>query len=166
MKLFENIKEWVVDIKNIYLQSKLDKRNRELFKQTIQDEYNDRMSEFNKFNLRADNDYTEIGYVIDIPEEYQTRGQEWQIMDKLNENGYFISIYLQDKLGFREYVSEPSYFHIEDPNDTQNVSCSYLATWTYRPILTHKQLKKLYIIEGSIIGSISAIIGTALFLLL
>ena len=158
--MFNKLKENFTDWKNIYLQMKLDKANLEQFKKVIQDEYNDRRSQFNNFNLRADNDFSEIGYVIDIPEEFQTKGQEWQIMDKLNENSFFITEYLKKKLGFEDYVSFPEYYHIEDPSDdSSTLSCSYLATWKFIPGVDEETKKKFRNLVVKVVSSSVIAIG-------
>lgn len=161
------IKEKIEETKNMFLQSSLDKENKKKFQEIIQEQFNDRNSKFNEFGLRTDKEFTEIGYVIDIPEEYQSRGKDWQIMDKLNENGYFVTMYLKKELGFENYVSNPKYYHIEDPSDETSLSCSYLATWNYTPMLQkehHNKILKIKVISGIGIGGIIAGIAALLVL--
>ena len=77
MKLFENIKDWWNSFLDDYHQSSTDKLIKKAFHKIIQSESNDRNSFFNQSNLRATNNFYEVVQVIDIPEEYQLKGQQW-----------------------------------------------------------------------------------------
>lgn len=149
MNIFKKIKEYFTDTVLIYKQKKLDKYNLELFKKTIKDEYTDPESEFNSYKLYPASDYTYIAKRLDIPEEYQLQGVDWQKRDKLNEYTYFITIYLKDKLGFKNYISEPIFYHVEDANPTEDsgVSLTYLAVWTYKPMLQQKNIRRIYVLS-------------------
>lgn len=167
MKLIENIKEWLYSYKDEYKQSKKDRIMKKKFHDSIKQEANDRESFFNRNNLRTENDFSEVVQVFDIPEEYQLKGQQWQIMDKLNENSYFVSRYLRDELKFGDNLSQPDYYHIEDPSSGKPFSCKYLAIWTYKPLLQSK--KKIYIVNSIIsicsLGLISILITLGFILL-
>lgn len=157
MKLFDDIKNWWYSFKDDYHQFSKDKMIKKAFHKLIQSESNDRESFFNQSNLRATNDFYEVVQVIDIPEEYQIKGQQWQIMDKLNENSFFVTRYLRDELQLGDNVSVPEYYHIEDPSSGKPFSCRYLAVWNYQPVLKSK--KKIYIVD-TIIGTIgTSVVG-------
>ena len=127
MKLFENIKDWWNSFLDDYHQSSTDKLIKKAFHKIIQSETNDRNSFFNQSNLRATNNFYEVVQVIDIPEEYQLKGQQWQIMDKLNEMSYFVSKYLREDLKLGDNVTIPEFYHVEDPSSGKPFSCRYLA---------------------------------------
>ena len=127
------------------------------FVQVIQEEENDRESFFNANNLRSTDGFTKVVHVIDIPEEYQLKGQPWQIMDKLNENAYFVTRYLRDELGFGDNVTSPEFYHIEDPSSGKRFSTRYFGIWSYTPVLKSK--KRIYIVNGIISTLIAGIIG-------
>ena len=140
MKLKERIENCWYDIKNQYQQFYKDKKIKKSFDKIIKDESNDRETYFNEYNLRSLNNFKQVVQIIDIPEEYQLKGQQWQIMDKLNENTYFTTKYLRDDLGFGDNVTNPEYYHIEDPSSNTPFSCRYLAIWEYTPVLKSKKL--------------------------
>ena len=152
MKLFENIKDWWNSFLDDYHQSSKDKLMQKAFIKVIKEEENDRESFFTANNLRSTDGFTKVVHVIDIPEEYQLKGQPWQIMDKLNENAYFVTRYLRDELGFGDNVTFPEFYHIEDPSSGKPFSC--MAVWNYQPVLKPK--KKIYIVNSivtTLIGS-------------
>jgi len=161
MKFINNIKEFYYNILEQYYIYNNDKKIKKIFDVKIKEESNDRESFFNNYNLRTLNDFKQIVQVIDIPEEYQLKGQQWQIMDKLNENTYFTTKYLKDNLGFGDNVTNPEYYHIEDPSSNTPFSCRYLAIWKYTPVLKSKKL--IYTINSIItILSLSGIGGLIL----
>lgn len=164
MGLITNIKEGWYNIQDSYKQYLNDKKAKRRFPKTIKKVAEDRESVFNQYNIRYSDNYKQVVYLITIPEEYQTKGQSWQIMDKLNENSYFISKYLREELGIGENLSMPEYYHLEDPSDNNTPSCKYLAIWTYQPVLQTKKIP--YIINSSITISGLGIIGGIITLLL
>lgn len=159
MKLIENIKNWWYDLKDQYHQLKHDKMMKKAFYQIIKEESNDRESFFNASNLRT-TDFNDVVYVFNIPEEYQLSGQQWQIMDKLHENSFFVNRYLREELKLGDNVSLPEFYHIEDPSSNVPFSCKYMAMWKYTPVLINK--KKIYtvntILSIFIIGIITGIV--------
>ena len=160
----ENIIEWWFNLKSQYKQYFKDKKAKKQFPKVIEEENNDRESMFNKLDLRATDNFKKVVYVIDIPEEYQLKGQQWQIMDKLNETSFFISRYLRETLGFNDNIKTPSYYHIEDPSENNPLSCRYLAVWEVSPVLTSK--KTIYTIN-SIISILSfLLIGSIIYFIL
>lgn len=157
MKLIENIKDWWYKLKEEYHQSSKDKQMKKAFAHIIQEEANDRESFFTLNNLRTTDGFTKVVHVIDIPEEYQLKGQPWQIMDKLNENAYFVTRYLRDELGFGDNVSIPEFYHIEDPSSGKPFSTRYVGIWSYIPVLKSK--KQIYIVNSIASALIAGIIG-------
>ena len=157
MKIIEKIKDWWYSLRNEYYQSSKDKLMLKAFVRVIQEEENDRESFFNANNLRSTDGFTKVVHVIDIPEEYQLKGQPWQIMDKLNENAYFVTRYLRDELGFGDNVTSPEFYHIEDPSSGKPFSTRYFGIWSYTPVLKSK--KRIYIVNGIISTLIAGIIG-------
>ena len=147
-KIIQKIKDFWYNIHDQYVQYYHDKKMKKRFPQIIKEQDNDQESFFNEQNLRTMNDFKQVVQVIDIPEEYQLKGQQWQIMDKLNERTYFISKYLREDLGFQDNVSNPEYYHIEDPSSNTPFSCRYLAIWKYEPVLQSKKI--IYIINSCI----------------
>ena len=154
MKLFENIKDWWNSFLDDYHQSSKDKLMQKAFIKVIKEEENDRESFFTANNLRSTDGFTKVVHVIDIPEEYQLQGQPWQIMDKLNENAYFVTRYLREDLKLGDNVTIPEFYHVEDPSSGKPFSCRYLAVWNYQPVLKSK--KKIYIVNSivtTLVGS-------------
>ncbi|WQJ52394.1 MAG: hypothetical protein [phage Lak_Megaphage_RVC_AP4_GC26] len=154
MKLFENIKDWWNSFLDDYHQSSKDKLMQKAFIKVIKEEENDRESFFTANNLRSTDGFTKVVHVIDIPEEYQLKGQPWQIMDKLNEMSYFVSKYLREDLKLGDNVTIPEFYHVEDPSSGKPFSCRYLAIWNYQPVLKSK--KKIYIVNSivtTLVGS-------------
>ena len=164
MNIISKIKNCWYDIVDQYQQFYKDKKVKKSFNKIIKEVSNDRTTYFNEYNLKTLNDFKQVVQVIDIPEEYQLKGQPWQIMDKLNETAYFTTKYLRDDLGFGDNVKNPEYYHIEDPSSNTPLSCRYLAIWEYTPILKSKKL--IYIINSiiSVLG-ISGIGGLILLLI-
>lgn len=157
MGLITKIKESWYNIQDNYKLYLSDKKAKKRFPKIIKEVAENRESVFNQYNVKYQNKYKQVIYVITIPEEYQIGGQAWQIMDKLNETSYFISRYLRDELGIGENLSYPEYFHIEDPTDNNTPSCRYLAMWEYRPALKSKKIP--YIVNSIISISSIGIIG-------
>ena len=157
MKLIENIKDWWYSLKEEYHQSSKDKLMQKAFIKVIKEEENDRESFFTANNLRSTDGFTKVVHVIDIPEEYQLKGQPWQIMDKLNENAYFVTRYLRDELGFGDNVTSPEFYHIEDPSSGKPFSTRYFGIWSYTPVLKSK--KRIYIVNSVVSALIAGIVS-------
>ena len=107
MRLFTKLKEFYYETWNMYRQIGLDKTNKKQFIKTITEECADQKSEFIKKNLKVADDGESIVYITSVPQEVQNYGQDFVIMDKLNENTYFITDFLKRIVGFNEYVSLP-----------------------------------------------------------
>lgn len=144
MKLFKKIREFYFTTLNMYRQIGLDNKNRKLFTKSITEESEDPKSEFIKKNLKVGEDGESIVYVTQVPQEVQNNGQDFLIMDKLNESTYFITEFLKRMMGFNEYVSLPEYYHIEDPS-SDDISLTYLAVWHYNPMIGKSLKRKLYL---------------------
>ena len=164
MGLFTKIRDSWYNIQDSYKQYLNDKKAKKRFPKIIKEVAEDRESVFNQYNVKYQNNYKQVIYVITIPEEYQRAGQSWQIMDKLNETSYFISRYLREVLGIGDNLSMPEYFHLEDPSNNDIPSCRYLAMWQYQPVLKSKKIP--YIINSGISVSGIGIIGLILGLIL
>ena len=164
MGLFTKIRDSWYNIQDSYKQYLDDKKAKKRFPKIIKEVAEDRESVFNQYNVKYQNNYKQVIYVITIPEEYQIGGQSWQIMDKLNETSYFISRYLRESLGIGDNLSMPEYFHLEDPSNNSTPSCKYLAMWQYQPVLKSKKIP--YIINSGISVSGIGIIGLILGLIL
>lgn len=116
----------------------------------------DRESFFSMYNIRIDNDnYYQIIYPINIPNEFQIAGQNWQILDKLNETSYIVSRFLKTELGYVNNISDVEYYHLEDPTN-DNVSTTYIAVWNFVDQLQSKKL--VYsILYGSVLFTLSVL---------
>ena len=143
MGLFTKIRDSWYNVQDSYKQYLNDKKAKKRFPKIIKEVAEDRESVFNQYNVKYQNNYKQVIYVITIPEEYQIAGQSWQIMDNL---------------------SMPEYFHLEDPSNNDIPSCRYLAMWQYQPVLKSKKIP--YIINSGIsvcgIGIIGLILGLIL----
>lgn len=152
MSIFTNIRKTFQDTLNIYKQMRLDRILFRRYKELLEDEFSKRESEFVKIGLKLAEDRETLSYTFRIPEEFQTSGQDWMIMDKLNENTYFITEFLKTKAGFQNYITPvPEFYHVEDPNST-DLSLTYIAFWTFNPMID-KELR---------IKAVSGLIGAAL----
>lgn len=138
MKKFKYIvKQFFDNIKQI----KIDKETRKQYLQDIKDEIRNPNSNYNKFQLSSNEDYTSISYVTNIPENYQIAGTDIMKLSKLQEDIRPIMEYLIN-LGYGEYFTAPQYFYVETKDDDQKdenvlseVSCTYIIKWDYKPIL-------------------------------
>ena len=92
MKMFKKIINWFDDLANVYRQTKQDKEYNKRFLEIIREETSDRESKFTKMGLKLGDDY--------------------MIMDNLNENTAFVTNFLQREAGFLQYIGYPDYFHI------------------------------------------------------
>lgn len=165
MGLITKTRDFWYNIQDNYRLYLNDKKVKKRFPKIIKEVAEERESVFNQYNIRYTDNYNLVVYVITIPEEYQTRGQAWQIMDKLNENSYFISRYLREDLGIGDNLSMPEYFHLEDPSNNDIPSCKYLAVWRFEPQLKSKKIP--YIINSGItVGSLGIIGGIISLILL
>lgn len=164
--MFEKIKKTWADVLNIYKQMRYDKKLYKQYRELLEDEFQKRDSEFVKIGLRLNEDGETLSYTFKIPEEFQTSGKDWLILDKLNENTYFITEFLKNKAGFNNYItSVPEFFHVEDPS-TNDLSLTYIAFWTFNPMIQGSLKKKA--IAGLYAGCalVAGLIGLALWLIL
>jgi len=121
---FSNIKQYSID-----------KKNRKLFVQEIQKEIENPSSQFNKLKLNCDEGLNNISWLIVVPENYQLAGTDAMIYNKLKEDSYPVLNYLSKDLNWGEYLLSPEFYHIEDNDDDEAVSCTYLARCQYQPVL-------------------------------
>lgn len=135
MGFFNRLVKTYKDVVNIYKQMRLDRILFRRYKELLVDQFSRRDSEFVKIGLRMNDDMETISYTFKIPEEFQTCGQDWMIMDKLNENTHFITEFLKTKAGFQNYITPvPEFYHVEDPS-TSDLSLTYIAMWKFNPMI-------------------------------
>ncbi|WQJ53295.1 MAG: hypothetical protein [Wendovervirus sonii] len=135
-KFTETVGQFFKNLKQI----KIDKINRELFINDIKQEIIDPKSIFNKLKLQCDPDYKYILTVINIPEEFQIGGSDIDKYRKLNELIRPINKYIISNLNWGEYFVSPEFYYIDTNMDIDNmvddeISCAYVASWKYSPIL-------------------------------
>ena len=163
-KFFANIKERFLTVIGMYRQIALDNKNRKIFRDTLDEAFADRESEFVKRNLKYIPETYDIVYTLRIPAEFQQSGRDYMILDKLNESTYFLTDFLRNTVGFGDYVSGiPEYFHVEDPS-SDDVSLTYLAMWKFNPVISDTRKKWLTytpVAAGLLVAGI--IIGIFLF---
>lgn len=126
---FSFIKEFVSSALFEYSEYKRTKSEYERFKKTIKDLSFDRQSKFNELKLTVSEDGLKVEKRVDVPENFQISGEDWQIYDKLNENVFKSNLYLREELGFGDRMMSPEFWHVEDPEDTERDSCTYIAQW-------------------------------------
>ncbi len=155
--MFKKIKEWYYETLNMYRQISLDRKYRKIFLKTIREELANPKSQFVKMNFKLGEDGESINYVINIPAELQVSGKDFMIMDRLNENTYFLTDFLQKAAGGSNYITAPEFFHIEDPS-SDGVSVLYLVVWRFNPIIyTSLKIKALSLLYGGIAAIIGAL---------
>ena len=136
MKKFKYIiNEFFDNIKQI----KIDKQKRIQYLEDIKIEIQNPDSQYNKFQLSSNEDYTSVSYVTSIPENYQIAGSDIMKLGKLQEDIRPIMEYLI-KLGYGDYFTAPQYFYVDEEDDQQNavlneVSCTYIVKWDFQPVL-------------------------------
>lgn len=126
-------------------QIKIDQDNKVQYLNDIQQEIIDPKSKFNSLNLSANKDYSAISTVLSIPENYQISGSDIMKYQKLQEYARPINQYINNDLNWGQYFLAPDFYYIDEVNDInekngeveifEEVSCSYIATWKYAPVL-------------------------------
>lgn len=164
MKLFE---KWYTSARLTILtffenlkQIKIDKVNRKKFLADIQQEVLNVNSKFNLYRLSMDDTFTKMSCYITVPENYQLAGTDALIYSKLREEARAINEYIGKEIGWGEYFVAPEFFYVEDPDDVENVSCTYIAVWRYEPVL--KKFPKFWKQFAAFVG----INATLLFIIL
>ena len=156
MKMFKKIINWFDDLANVYRQTKQDKEYNKRFLEIIREETSDRDSKFTKMGLKLGDDGESLIKVVRVPENFQELGDDYMIMDNLNENTAFVTNFLQREAGFLQYIGYPDYFHIEDPT-SDSISLTYLAVWRFNPMIDSATKMKYF---GWTIGISVAVIGS------
>jgi len=137
--MFTSFKETVIQFFKNIKQIKTDQKNRELFVEDMKQEVIDPRSKFNQLKLQCDPDYTRISMIVNLPEEFQIAGSEIDKYRKLNEMVRPINRYITSDLNWGEYFSRPDFYYIDTnldmDNITDEVSCAYVASWKYQPVL-------------------------------
>lgn len=162
MKWFDKIKEFYFETINAYRQIGLDKKYRQEFIRVIHEASADRESPFVKQNFKIGDDGESVVLVTSVPVEFQTSGQDYMIMDKLNENTYFSTQFLKTQMGGGEYITVPEFYHVEDPSSDQ-ISLTYLAIWRFNPMVDDKLKRIVYLkVFGIPLAVVSMIVGCVL----
>ena len=115
MSIFKKIRETYFETVNMLQQIRQDKEYFKIFVRTINEECADPKSEFVKMGLKVGDDGESIVYLTGVPEEFQSSGRDYMILDKLNENTYFVTDFLKKIWRGDNYISVPEFYHIEDP---------------------------------------------------
>jgi len=166
MKWFEKLKEFFYETINAYRQIGLDKKYRQDFIRVIHEAAADAESPFVKQNFKIGDDGESVFLVTSVPVEFQTSGQDYMIMNKLNENTYFSTQFLKTQMGGGEYITIPEFYHVEDPS-SEEVSLTYLAVWRFNPMIDDKLKKRIYLkVFGIPFAIAAAIAGTCLAIFL
>ena len=98
--MFKKIINWFDDLANVYRQTKQDKEYNKRFLEIIREETSDRESKFTKMGLKLGEDRESLIKVVRVPENFQELGDDYMIMDNLNENTAFVTNFLQREAGF------------------------------------------------------------------
>ena len=136
-KFWKTIKTFFYNFKQI----KRDKENRKLWIKEMNLEIADPKSKFNEFHMSMSEDYNTLSCIFNLPDDYQLVASDIEKYRKLNEYANIINRYINNTLNWGEYLTAPNFFHIEDADDNETQSCSYLAVWEYVPILSRDDNK-------------------------
>lgn len=163
MKLLSKIKENIMNTINVFRQIKLDNEYYKEYIDGMRKESQNMDSEFAKYDLKISDDGKFITFLVTLPEQFAS-ATDYMIYEKLNETTFFITNYLKNNFGFGDYLSLPEYYHLEDPTNPNVASTSYLAQWTFQPMISfemkNKYLSRLYItITTILLLVIASIVG-------
>lgn len=167
--LFYKIREKYYETLNMFRQIRLDKKYERMFLRVIREETADPRSEFvTKWNLKLGDDRQSIIYITNVPLEVQQLHQDFLIQDKLNENTYFVTDFIEKACHLHNYIGQPEYYHIEDPSaKSDEVSLMYLAEWRFHPMIDSNMKRRLYTtvagIGAALAGSLSYVGWLLLF---
>jgi len=132
-QFFENIK-----------QIKIDKDNRKQFLIDIEREMADPKSKFNEYRLSMNDDKTAITTIVSIPENFQLAGSDPMKYQKLQEIIRPIYRYINEDINWGQYFEGADFYYIDQYDEDQKpdddeileeVSCSYVVEWKYKPVL-------------------------------
>jgi len=113
-------------------QIQVDNKNLEDFRTFFRTEFADPKSDFNKFNLKLDDDEDTISCIISLPSNFDNMSDAFKYK-KLQELVKPINDYVIIKSSFVEYLSLPEFYLIEDVEDEEPTG-NYLAVWKFTPI--------------------------------
>ena len=147
------IKERYYETLNMIRQISLDKKYEKVFLRVIREETADPKSEFVHKNLKLGDDRKSLIYITNVPEQVQQLGQDFMIYDKLNENTYFMTEFIEKACHLHNYIGRPEYYHIEDPS-SDSVSLMYLAEWRFHPMIDSSMKAKIYAGIGSVCAAV------------
>ena len=165
MSIFKKIRETYFETVNMLQQIRQDKEYFKVFVRTINEECADPKSEFVKMGLKVGDDGESIVYLTGVPEEFQSSGRDYMILDKLNENTYFVTDFLKKIWRGDNYISVPEFYHIEDPA-SDGVSLMYLAVWHFQPMIPQNLKNKLYAKLGTLGTLVAGSLGYLAFVLI
>ena len=150
----------------LWKQMREDSKCLDKFIDIIEEQCSDRESAFSKANLKPGEDGESLVLVTGVPQEVQTNGQDYLIQDKLDENTYFVTEMIKQETGLNDYILKPDYYHVEDPTNDRTVSLTYLAVWTFQPLVTESEKKRLLTTIYSTGAAIIASLGWLAFILI
>lgn len=138
MNIFTTIKRSINTFFEDVKQIKVDKDNRKKFVEEIGYEIGNVNSKFNTYGLHMDEGFKRISCYVSIPENYQLAGSDAMIYSKLKEEVRPVNEYIGKDIMWGEYFVAPEFYYVDDVEDPENVSCTYLAIWNYTPVLASK----------------------------
>ena len=160
MGWFKKFKEKCSEIWNIYKQIRQDDVYYKEYLQGMRNESQNFESQFAHYDLKISDDGEYITHLIHLPSQFLS-ATDYMIFEKLNDATYFITEYLRNNFGLGQYVSVPTFYHVEDPTTPDVDSTAYLAQWTFQPIIEpemkSKYMTRLYF---CITGFLAVIIGS------
>lgn len=158
------IKVFIENFINNVKQIKKDIVNRKNFLIDIKREIVNPNSAFNIFNLNIDEEYKKISTFIKLPPEMQIKENDASKYKYLKDYSRQITLYIGTDLNWGEYFLAPNFYYIEDEDDTENISCTYLAVWEYKPVILEN--KNFWVLFSSLILCNLAIITIGILLLI
>lgn len=160
------IADWFSRQISLWRQMREDSKCLDKFIDAIEEQCSDRESAFSKANLKPGEDGESLVLVTGVPQEVQTNGQDYLIQDKLDENTFFVTEMIKQETGLNDYILKPDYYHVEDPTNDRTVSLTYLAVWTFSPLVSESEKKSLLTKIYSAGAAIAAGLGWLAFILI
>ena len=156
--MFKSIKKFFNNIRIAFK----DIKNHKAFVADIREQRADPRSLFSQYNLIADETFTKISLLFNVPENFVMNRNDRLLNMKIQEIINPVTQYLSYTLGWAEYIVVPMTYHIEDNDSSTGESLTYLAVWEWAPIKSKYYLLKVGLSALAIIGAI--ITGLILFL--
>lgn len=158
--------DWFSRQISLWRQMREDSKCLDKFIDAIEEQCSDRESAFSKANLKPGEDGESLVLVTGVSQEVQTNGQDYLIQDKLDENTFFVTEMIKQETGLNDYILKPDYYHVEDPTNDRTVSLTYLAVWTFSPLVSESEKKSLLTKIYSAGAAIAAGLGWLAFILI